>query len=55
MMVQVGEGHDCAVVEAMKMQIKPLFETAPLMMVQVGEGHECAVVEAMKMQIKPLF
>ncbi len=26
MMVQVGEGHECAVVEAMKMQmIKPLF------------------------------
>jgi hypothetical protein len=25
MTVQVGEGHECAVVEAMKMQIKPLF------------------------------
>ncbi len=55
MMLQVGEGHECAVVEAMKMQIKPSFETVPLMMLQVGECHDCALVEAMKMQNKSLF
>ncbi len=54
MMVQVGEGHECAVVEAIKTEHSP--ETVSLKQnwwFQVGEGHECAVVEAIKTEHSP--